>query len=130
MFSLRFVQPAKYIRLLRGQLAHRELVLVDLGLTLGETGALSVRAADLGASSFLVSEVAVRTQDRRNPSSPDTLEGFCRGAQTPTTIGRGFLRVCGRGLLKCFQFDFMGMKTEELPDLDAAGRRRWNLERI
>ena len=45
MFSLRFVQPAKYIRLLRGQLAHRELVLVDLGLTLGETGALSVRAA-------------------------------------------------------------------------------------
>ena len=130
MFSLRFVQPAKYIRLLRGQLAHRELVLVDLGLTLGETGAHSVRAADLGASSFLASEVAVRTQDRRNPSSPDMLEEVCRGAQTPPTIGRGFLRVCGRGLLKCFQFDFMGMETEELPDLDAAGRRQVELERI
>jgi hypothetical protein len=52
------------VKLLREQSARQELVFVDFGLRLDETGALSVWAANLGTSSFLVSEVDVRTQER------------------------------------------------------------------
>ena len=55
------------IKLLREQLARQELVFVDFGLKLDETGSLSVWAANLGTSSFVVSGVDVRTQERSTP---------------------------------------------------------------
>jgi len=48
-------------------LARQELVYVDFGLKLDESGAISLWAANLGTSSFVVGGVDVRTQERSTP---------------------------------------------------------------
>jgi hypothetical protein len=55
------------IKLLREQFARQELVFVDFGLRLDEAGALSVWAANLGTSNFVIRGVDVRTQERSAP---------------------------------------------------------------
>jgi hypothetical protein len=55
------------VRPLREQFARHEHMFVDFGLNLDESGDLCVWAANLGASSFLVSEIVVRTQERSAP---------------------------------------------------------------
>jgi hypothetical protein len=162
-------------KLLREQFARQELVFVDFGLKLDESGALSVWAANLGTSSFVVSGVDVRTQERSTahrslvsvvvPAGEvegkipfddrifDTLhsDAFvhfdvslrCRGlAENQQTrwkgytverrprrqLEEGFTGLWGVACPKCSRFDFMGMRTEGLPDLDAAWRRQAELE--
>lgn len=163
------------IKLLREQLARQELVYVDFGLKLDETGAISMWAANLGTSSFVVSGVDVRTQERSTPQRClvnvvvpagkltskipfddrifDTLrtDAFvhfdislrCRGlAENHQTrwkgftverrprrqLEEGFTGLWGVACPKCSRFDFMGMRTEGLPDLDSAWRRQAELE--
>lgn len=162
------------VKLLREQFARQELVFVDFGLELDETGALSVWAANLGTSSFLVSELDVRTQERPNSQRchvnvvvpagtlgripfddrifhnlrADAFVHFdvslkCRGmAENHQTrwkaftverrphrqLEEGFTGLWGVACPKCDRFDFMGMKTEGLADLDAAWRRQAELE--
>lgn len=163
------------IKLLREQLARQELVYVDFGLKLDETGAISMWAANLGTSSFVVSGFDVRTQERSTPQRClvnvvvpagklkskipfddrifDTLrtDAFvhfdislrCRGlAENHQTrwkgftverrphrqLDEGFTGLWGVACPKCSRFDFMGMRTEGLPDLDSAWRRQAELE--
>jgi hypothetical protein len=163
------------LKLLREQSARQELVFVDFGLELDEGGNLFVWAANLGTSSFLVSEIDVRTQERSATQScqvnavvpagkvknripfddrifhalrSDAFVHFdvslkCRGlAENHQTrwkgftierrphrqLEEGFTGLWGVACPKCDRFDFMGMKTEGLPDLDAAWRRQAELE--
>jgi hypothetical protein len=55
------------ITLLREQFACQEILFVDFGLKLNEAEAPSVWAANLGASSLVVSGVNIRTQQRSTP---------------------------------------------------------------
>lgn len=148
---------------------------VDFGLKLDETGAISLWAANLGTSSFVVRGVDVRTQERSTPQRClvnvvvpsgklkskipfddrifDTLRSdafvhfdislSCRGlAENHQTrwkgftverrarrqLDEGFTGLWGVACPKCSRFDFMGMRTEGLPDLDSAWRRQAELE--
>jgi hypothetical protein len=163
------------IKLLREQLARQELVFVDFGLKLDETGSLSVWAANLGTSSFVVSGVDVRTQERSTsqrcpvnvvvPAGKlkskipfddrifDTLrsdafvhfdislrcdglvenhqtrwKGFTVERRLRRQLEEGFTGLWGVACPKCSRFDFMGMRTDGLPNLDSAWRRQTQLE--
>ena len=162
------------IKLLREQFARQELVCLDFGLQLDDAGALSIWAANLGTSSFLLSELEVRTQERPNPQHlqinvvvpAGTLshipfddrifhnlradafvhfdvslkyrglaenhqtrwKGFTVERRPHRQLEEGFTGLWGVACPKCSRFDFMGMNTEELPDLDAAWRRQAELE--
>jgi hypothetical protein len=173
---LAYVQSShENIKLLREQLARQELMFVEFGLKFDEVNSISVWAANLGTSSFLVTEMEVRTQERstsqRSPVNIvvragkveskipfddrifDTLraDAFvhfdislrCRGlAENRQTrwkgftvqrrprrqLEDGFTGLWGVACPKCSRFDFMGMRTEGLPDLDSAWRRQAQLE--
>jgi hypothetical protein len=136
---------------------------------------ISVWAANLGTSSFLVTEIELRTQERSSsqrsqvnivvpagkleskiPFDDRIFETFrsdafvyfdtslrCRGlAESHQTrwkgftvqrrprrqLEDGFTGLWGVACPKCSRFDFMGMRTEGLPDLDSAWRRQAQLE--
>jgi hypothetical protein len=55
---------------------------------------------------------------------PDALEGLYRS----TPAADGFTGFWGVACPKCSRFDFMGMRTKGLPDLDSAWRRQAQLE--
>jgi hypothetical protein len=62
---LAYVQSShENIKLLWEQLARQELVFVEFGLKFDEVNSISVWAANLGTSSFLVTEIEVRTHER------------------------------------------------------------------
>jgi hypothetical protein len=166
------------VTFLREQFARHERMIVDFDLNLDESGGLCVWAANLGASSFLVSVIVVRTQERSAPRRcrvnavvpvgqlgqcsskiafddrifrvlrSDTFVHVdvslrCRGvAQNVQTRWRGFMvergphrqleqgftGLWGVACPKYSRFDFMGRKTEGLPDLESAWRRQGEWE--
>ncbi len=163
------------MKLLREQMARQELVYVDFGLKLDESGAISLWAANLGTSSFVVSGVEVRTQERSTPQRcvvnvvvpagklkskmpfderifgtlrsdafvhfdislrcrslaedhQTDWKGFTVERRPRRQLEEGFTGLWGVACPKCSRFDFMGMRTEGLNDLDSAWRRQAELE--
>jgi hypothetical protein len=55
-------------------------------------------------------------------------KGFTVQRRPRRQLEDGFTGLWGLACPKCSRFDFMGMRTEGLPDLDSAWRRQAQLE--